>query len=122
MYIFKKRTDPLTAHRAELAALETQLINSLLGLAPAPIEVDSKQVEICGLSLKRKRARSLARFEEGLDTTCSTIKPEMENYFRAHPGPHPSGPHADFKQYKKFLSGRVYRQTIEWVRKRLSRR
>lgn len=122
MMFKNKQSGRLNDHRAELAELETRLINSLLGLAPAPLEVDPKQVEICSLSLKRKRARTLARMEAGQDTTGGIIKPEMESYFRAYPGPHPLGPHADFRQYQRFLYGGVFRVLIGWIQKRLSGR
>lgn len=120
--IFHKQSNQTISHRQELAEQETQLINSLLGLAPPPIEVDSRQVLACGLSLKRKRARTLARFEGDNDTTCSALKPAMESYFKAYPGPHPSGPHADFKQYQQFLSCRVYDKLKRWIQKRLRQR
>jgi hypothetical protein len=105
--------------RRELAAQQEQLINALLGLTPAPPEVNAQQVAACGLSLKHKRARTLSKFENPLDTTCS-IKPEMEKYFKENPGVHCDGPKADFKQYQRFVKQTFYRRLGKWLVNALS--
>ncbi len=106
--------------RKELATKQEQLLNALLGLTPAPPEVNAQQVAACGLSLKHKRARTLSKFENPLDTTCS-IKPEMEKYFNENPGMHRDGPKADFEQYQRFVKQSLYRRLGKWLVNTLSR-
>lgn len=109
----------LRTAREELAEQESRLINALLGLAPAPAEVNPNQIEICGLSLKRKRARTLARFS-GVQNTTGSLEPDMERYFKEHPGVHPNGPCADFSRYQKFTSRGLFHKFTTWIKQWLS--
>ncbi|MDZ4834269.1 MAG: hypothetical protein SGJ27_10880 [Candidatus Melainabacteria bacterium] len=108
--------------RTELAEQQRQLVNALLGLAPAPPEVDADQVRVCGQSLRRKRARTLERFlGEPAPDTARSIIPEMDDYFERYPGVHRDGPHADFKQYQKFVSSNIIHQLVEQIRTRFTK-
>ncbi|MBX9670277.1 MAG: hypothetical protein K2X93_21935 [Candidatus Obscuribacterales bacterium] len=92
--------------REELAILQGQFLNALLGLSPSPQQLDGEQVETCGRSLRGKRARTIERMGKPspAETGCAcTITEEMTEYFRQYPGAHPEGPLADFQRYKRFL-------------------
>ncbi len=105
-----KRVENKNDDREELALLEGQFINALLGLAPTPAHLDSEQVKVCGRSLKEKRARTINRLvkpDGAIENKCECgITQDLTEYFDEHPGVHPNGPIADLRRYKRFLAVR----------------
>ncbi len=111
--------------RAELAILQGQFLNALLGLSPSPPQLDGEQVETCGRSLRDKRARTIERMRKpsANETGCAcTITEEMTEYFGQYPGAHPEGPLADLQRYKRFLRLRPIKKFFSGIKLRVPER
>jgi hypothetical protein len=102
----------LRAERAELAAQQELLLESLMAQGEHPSEIDKKQVTATASSLIRKRANYISRCLPDLEKDDPYFD-KMKEYVVLYPGSHPGGICRDAAQFRRFCRERKFENKLQ---------
>jgi hypothetical protein len=102
----------LKTERAELAAQQELLLESLMAQGDHPAEIEKKQIMATASSLFRKRANYISRCLPNL-AEDATYFDKMQEYVVQHPGSHPDGICRDAAQFSRFFRSRKFESKLQ---------
>lgn len=121
----RKQTEKIDDARQKLAEAQGRLVSALTDRTPAPEGFDAARVDLAARTLVNKRIQGIARAWPRLTAAMhGTFKAQLEEYFKSHPSPPPSGAAEDGRGFIGFLRsrGRLPDEgAIELIHRRLSR-
>ena len=102
----------LKTERAELAAQQELLLESLMAQGDHPPEIERKQILATASSLLRKRANYISRCLPNLEKDA-TYFDKMKEYVVRYPGSHPDGICRDAVQFRRFCRARKFENKLQ---------